>query len=443
MLWGLQNGHVAPYDDELIMSLREIYYGGIPASIVLLSNSMSNGHCYDRAVLLARAFLETTDDVKLIYASVDSLRLNPEYSGKKSADHCIVERITEDGRELIYDTSCGFVFDKKFYWKLERPKVRLVNDKDSIKKFVFYDDDCCIERDKYAALLILPMIEMEFGSPTEMYSRDGIELLQREIEHYKKTIDYDGVVKEIDADMKRIGLRKSGWFGMFKTIKKNLFFTRFNALFEKGVKDGKITLFDDEIFDKMSSTFISCLPVSMYIKHSKYLFDTGTCYERSLYMFLALDDALLVRGNDKYLEYRFGEGHGGHGWVEVDDYVYDPSLMLRFEKDFYYKLYGIDDVSKYDKSAYLELNHEVVDFSVSHDLNEFRPDGARRLELGVLIGQLKVLSSLVGDDCFAEDLNAYLALIDYDENQIKEQRNAILQKIFTDRIAMSRLSGNN
>ena len=44
------------------------------------------------------------------------------------------------------------------------------------------------ERDKYVSLLILQMIETTFGSPTEMYSFDGVELLQREIEHYKKQL---------------------------------------------------------------------------------------------------------------------------------------------------------------------------------------------------------------------------------------------------------------
>ena len=52
------------------------------------------------------------------------------------------------------------------------------------------------------------MIEMTYGRPTEMYSQLGIELLQREIEHYKKVIDYDNVVYEIDQDMKRLGLKK-------------------------------------------------------------------------------------------------------------------------------------------------------------------------------------------------------------------------------------------
>ena len=48
---------------------------------------------------------------------------------------------------------------------------------------------------------------MTYGRPTEMYTMSGIELLQREIAHYKQVIDYDGVCREIDEDMKRLGIR--------------------------------------------------------------------------------------------------------------------------------------------------------------------------------------------------------------------------------------------
>ena len=121
-----------------------------------------------------------------------------------------------------------------------------------------------------------------------------------------------------------------------ENLKKKLYFKRTEMLFDKAVMEGKITEFDQEIYDKMDGVIVACLPVSLYIKYSKYLFPEGTCYDRSLYMFLALDDALLVRGNNKDLEYNYGKNHAGHGWIEVGNYVYDPSLMLRFDKDTYY-----------------------------------------------------------------------------------------------------------
>ena len=213
LIYGLQHGLIFPYDDELIGKLRNVYYGGIPASIIHLSNGMSGGHCYDRALLMSRAFLDEEDDVKLLYGNIDSIKLNPRFISDSPhyADHCFVERIAKDGRHLIYDTSCGFVFDKRMYWLMEKPKLRHTNSKESIRKFIDENEDRFpedIERDKYASSLILPMIETTFGRPTEMYSLSGIELLQREINHFKEQIKYDDVVREIDEDMKRLGLRK-------------------------------------------------------------------------------------------------------------------------------------------------------------------------------------------------------------------------------------------
>ncbi len=214
MIWGLKHGYITFYSDELIEKLRTIYNGGIPASILLLSDGMSNGYCYDRALLMAKAFLDEKCDVCLLYAFVDNLRLNPKFINDTDpliADHCIVEVTPENGKPLIIDISQGFIYDKRIYWLMEHPKIRKINNKDSILKFIeseeyYHPED--IEKEKYTLPLILPMIEKTYGRPNEMYSRLGIELLQREIEHFKETIHYKEICQEIDEDMKRLELRK-------------------------------------------------------------------------------------------------------------------------------------------------------------------------------------------------------------------------------------------
>lgn len=215
----------------------------------------------------------------------------------------------------------------------------------------------------------------------------------------------------------------------FNNIKKKIYFNRFNLLFKIALSEGKITNFDNQIYEKMNNTFISCLPVSFYIKYSKYLFPEGTCYERSLYMFLALEDAVLVRGKKKTLEYKYGKDQDGHGWIEIGDYVYDPSLMLKFEKNTYYSLYGCSDIKKIDKESYMAEHGEFVDNYVSHNLDDFRPNGDRRLDLGLIVIQLKELSILLNDKQFIDDLNDYLNVIEYDEEQIYEERHNIIKKI--------------
>ncbi len=209
-VYGLENGLIIPYNEELIEKLRNVYYGGMPASVILLSDGMTNGNCYDRALLLSRAFLDTEDDINLIYATVDSIRLNPEFISNDPlyADHCFLERITKDGQHVIYDTSNGFIYDKELYWKLEHPKVRKINDKKSIKEFVSsdlvrYPED--IGNDKYLALLVIPAIESTYGKSTEMYAQPGIEMLQREIELYKEAINYDALNEEINQNLRNKG----------------------------------------------------------------------------------------------------------------------------------------------------------------------------------------------------------------------------------------------
>ena len=213
LIYGLKNGLIVPYDDELIKKLRDVYYGALPASIILLSNGLTNGYCYDSALLMSQAFLDDEGDVQLLYATIDSLQLNPRFISDRPmyADHCIVERITREGKHLIYDTSAGFIYDKKIYWLMENPRIRKINNKESIKQFIKVDKDrwsVDLDKDKYALPLILPMIEDSLGKSNEMYSFKGIELLQREIEHYKSKINYEKIVEEINQDMKQLRLKK-------------------------------------------------------------------------------------------------------------------------------------------------------------------------------------------------------------------------------------------
>lgn len=93
------------------------------------------------------------------------------------------------------------------------------------------------------------------------------------------------------------------------------------------------------------------------------------------------------------------------------------------------------------KKNYLSEHKEFVDFHVSHDFDEFRPGGKRRLDLGILIIQIKALSQMLGDEQFTKDFNDYLSFIEYDEKQISEERQKVIQRILADESAMSVISG--
>ena len=116
--------------------------------------------------------------------------------------------------------------------------------------------------------------------------------------------------------------------------------------------------------------------------------------------------------------------------------------MLKFDKDTYYSLYGCSNVTKTDKQTYLLQHKDFVASHVSYDFDDFRPNGKRRLELGVLIIQLRALSQMLGDEQFSKELNDYLSYIEYDEKQIHEERQEAIGRILTNKSAMSIISGN-
>lgn len=202
-LYGFNKNLINFYDEDLIKKLRNIYNGALPASILLLSNFMSNGKCYESALMLSKAFLDSEDDVKLIYASIDSIKLNPINQfdfNPLYADHCFVERITKDGKDLIYDTSKGLIYDKKMYWLMEKPKIRKITSKEEIINYISKNNNPLddIKSDKRNSLLLIPLIEDTYEYPNEIYARLDGGLLQREVNIFKKSINYN----ELDQDIK-------------------------------------------------------------------------------------------------------------------------------------------------------------------------------------------------------------------------------------------------
>lgn len=207
--YGIKHNLIGAYNDKLIENLRHIYYGGLPISILLLHEKLTNGHCYDRGPLVTLGFED--DDFQVINADIDSLKLRPEYidecrTGKKREDyanHCFAERTLKNGTTLVYDTSVGLVFEKSLYYKMENPQIKKVNDKETTLKFLYYDflENSNIERDKYALPIILPNIENCLVPTQKFY----LKQLKQEIEILKQEIGYDDVCKEIHEDMKARG----------------------------------------------------------------------------------------------------------------------------------------------------------------------------------------------------------------------------------------------
>ena len=96
-------------------------------------------------------------------------------------------------------------------------------------------------------------------------------------------------------------------------------------------------------------------------------------------MFFCFDDAILVRGDDKDLDLKYGKDDAGHGWIEMDNYVYDPLLMMRFDKDLYYEIYRPTNVSKYTKDEYCSIKkcQEHCNDIKNTTIDDFKPFGKK------------------------------------------------------------------
>lgn len=208
---------------------------------------------------------------------------------------------------------------------------------------------------------------------------------------------------------------------MFETLKKEIYLNKLQVLTTKGIKEGKIVPFDDEFYNKMSHVYFNCIPISMHIKYLRPTMGPGKCYDRSLYMFFCFDDSLLVRGDIKVLEVKYGKKQAGHGWIEIGDYVYDPTTLMRYEKEYYYQLYKISNVQKTSKEEYNKINNNYYDEVRSVSISDFQPNGKKRMDLLVTIPLIKEISALSGNEQFKNEVEKYLEEIQYDSQKIYEE----------------------
>ena len=210
MLTGAYRGKVCMYDEELINNLNNVYYGGIPASVIILTDELCNGYCYDRAVLLATGF-NKDDNFRIVRGAVDAIALNPSYKDRKKddplySDHCVVEKTDADGKIWIYDPSLCIKFEKKLYYKLENFKERHISSKEDTINYCEYQDiiNTDINMAKESAPLLIPIIEPIVLHSKSIYREKAIELLNQ----YKEKIGYEDMIAEQKYFKNVKGLRK-------------------------------------------------------------------------------------------------------------------------------------------------------------------------------------------------------------------------------------------
>ena len=198
-------------------------------------------------------------------------------------------------------------------------------------------------------------------------------------------------------------------------LKEKMYQARMEMLLKKGIKNGDISPFDISLYKQLENVYINGLTMSMYIKYLRPIIPPGKCFERSLYMFLSLENSILVRGDVLDLEYKYGKTNSRHGWIEIDNYVYDPSLLLKFKKDIYYEIYKPSNVIKCTKEEYLSNKEGKIQYNLIKNtkLNDYLPDGKRRFEVEATIPVISEIAKLSNNKELREDLYNYKKLIKY------------------------------
>ncbi len=214
---------------------------------------------------------------------------------------------------------------------------------------------------------------------------------------------------------------------MVDSIKNNLYMKNFESLYKQGIMDGRIVPFDEAFYERLSHTYISSLPVSIHIK---YLKPTGNmprkCIDRSLYMFLSIDESTLVRAD----QIRYGKDRTFHGWIEIGDYVYDPSFLERFDKDLYYEIFKPTNIAKCNKQEYCakKENKQLYEEVRNTSIDDYKPFGKNRLELAMSIPLVSGIAEFSGNEDFINDLNRFLKEIEYDEEEINNEIDTAMKE---------------
>ena len=121
------------------------------------------------------------------------------------------------------------------------------------------------------------------------------------------------------------------------TNNTKIIFLRSELLYKKGIDKGEIKPFSEAIYNQMNNVYLGGVPISLLLKIALATNVVGECYAESLYMFLCFPDSFLVRGDLKSISYANNGSSGGHGWVEMNNRVYDPTLGYELPENYIIK----------------------------------------------------------------------------------------------------------
>lgn len=204
-------------------------------------------------------------------------------------------------------------------------------------------------------------------------------------------------------------------------------------ILNKCIENGKITEFDIEFMDNLDNYVFNGIPISFHIKYFNPIdIDVtlnGKCFDRALLLFIANSDAEYVTADIKELELHFGKDYARHAWIELNGYVYDPTSLLRYEKDIWYKLQEPTNIKKHIKDDYGSETLIWYENVRNKKKEDYMPDGKFYHELGMTIPLYQSIAEKLDNPELNYKLNRYLNEIHYNEEEYDKYINDEFQKV--------------
>ena len=202
---------------------------------------------------------------------------------------------------------------------------------------------------------------------------------------------------------------------------------RYKHLYKYGIRKNLINDFPKELWDKIENYYYCGNPVNVLLQNG---FNLGKCYDRAYALTMAFDKCDLIRGslpklgkiNNVDYDLNFE-----HSWVEDDTYVYDTTFLKRFDKKFYYYLFGAQ-IDKRISSE--ELNdddyYKKMKSTTKEDIE--KDDGILALNAYLLNAILEQQEKIQRKDL--SYLKCQVPKIDMEE--VTKKQNEKMKKIFED-----------
>lgn len=121
--------------------------------------------------------------------------------------------------------------------------------------------------------------------------------------------------------------------------------SEFKEIVKRGLLEGKITGFDESIWEKIDSQNIRIIDSFESIFKEGY--NIGGCTTTSRQLSFSFDGCYICGGKLPILEGTKNSPDGRHTWIYWNDKVIDTTLMLVIDKD-YVPLFGYKESNRYD-----------------------------------------------------------------------------------------------